>query len=79
MVLADMTRPARNARRDQRANRGRAGGCPPLFDPVIYKRRNIVERCFNRLQQFRAIATRCDKIALSCQVIVDLATPALGL
>jgi transposase len=58
-------------RRDQQANRarrGRAGGRPPAFDPVIYKRRNVVERCFNRLKQFRAIATRYDKTAL-----IDLA------
>jgi len=27
---------------------------------VIYKCRDVVERCFNRLKQFRAIATRYD-------------------
>jgi transposase len=69
-------------RRDQRANRarrGRAGGRPPAFDPVIYKRRNVVERCFNRLKQFRAIATRYDKTALSYQTMIDLATLILWL
>ncbi|GGU39528.1 IS5 family transposase [Lentzea flava] len=69
-------------RRDQQANRarrGRTGGRPPAFDPVIYKRRNVVERCFNRLKQFRAIATRYDKTALSYQAMIDLATLTLWL
>ncbi|GAA2704252.1 hypothetical protein GCM10010412_101690 [Nonomuraea recticatena] len=64
-------------RRDQRANRlrrGRAGGRPPTFDRAAYKRRNVVERCFNRLKQFRAIATRFDKTATSYQGMLDLAT-----
>ncbi|MNW13455.1 hypothetical protein D3C71_2114140 [compost metagenome] len=33
------------------------------FDPVAYKRRNAVERAFCRLKDFRAIATRYDKLA----------------
>jgi transposase len=45
--------------------RGSTDGRPPAFDPVAYKRRNVVERCFNRLKQYRAIATRYDKTALS--------------
>jgi transposase len=64
-------------RRDQQANRlrrGRAGGRPPAFDRTAYKRRNIVERCFNRLKQFRAIATRFDKTAISYRGMIDLAT-----
>ncbi len=68
------TIPERRDQRDGRVRRGRAGGRPPLFDPVIYKRRNVVERCFNRLKQFRAIATRYDKTALSYQAMIDLAT-----
>ncbi|GLY38301.1 IS5 family transposase [Amycolatopsis sp. NBRC 101858] len=69
-------------RRDQRANRlrrGRAGGRPPSFDRVAYRRRNIVERCFDRLKQFRAIATRFDKTATSCRGLIDLATLLLRL
>lgn len=34
---------------------------PPPFDPAIYKLRNVVERFFNKLKHFRAIATRYDK------------------
>jgi hypothetical protein len=40
---------------DQRAER--RGGRPPVFDPDLYAGRNVVERCFNRLKQFRALAT----------------------
>ena len=69
-------------RRDQRANRdrrGAKGGRPPVFDKTAYRRRNIVERCFQRLKQFRAIATRYDKTALSYQAMIDLATLTLWL
>jgi len=69
-------------RRDQRANRdrrGSAGGRPPAFDRIAYRRRNVVERCFQRLKQFRAIATRYDKTALSYQAMIDLATLTLWL
>jgi transposase len=41
--------------------RGPAGGRPPGFDKEIYKRRNVVERCFARLKQFRGLATRYAK------------------
>ncbi|KUL54229.1 transposase [Streptomyces sp. NRRL S-1521] len=53
-------------RRDQVANRlrrGTRGGRPPAFDKEIYRDRNVVERCFARLKQFRAIATGFDKLA----------------
>ena len=51
-------------KRDQRAHRrarGSTGGRPPKFDRDRYKQRNVVERCFNRLKQFRALATRYAK------------------
>ncbi|GHK05931.1 hypothetical protein SY2F82_77280 [Streptomyces sp. Y2F8-2] len=53
-------------RADQIANRkrrGSAGGRPSAFDPERYKARNVVERCFNRLKQLRAVSTRFDKLA----------------
>ena len=31
-----------------RLRRGSHGGRPPAFDNQLYKRRNVVERCFNR-------------------------------
>ncbi|MFI8828203.1 IS5 family transposase, partial [Streptomyces sp. NPDC053431] len=51
---------------DQAANRkrrGRLGGRPPAFDREAYKQRNTVERCINRLKQWRGLATRYDKTA----------------
>ncbi len=34
---------------------------PPLFSHWLYKQRNLVERFFNKLKHFRAVATRYDK------------------
>ena len=34
---------------------------PPAFDKRLYRRRNLVERFFNKLKHFRAVATRYDK------------------
>ncbi|GEK04308.1 hypothetical protein TNCT1_65840 [Streptomyces sp. 1-11] len=47
--------------------RGCRGGCPPGFDRETYKQRNAVERCINRLKQWRGLATRTDKLALAYQ------------
>jgi len=33
----------------------------PAFDPMLYRKRNLVERFFNKLKHFRAVATRYDK------------------
>lgn len=67
---------------DQQANRrrrGSAGGRPPVFDPVVHRRRKVVERCFNRLEQYRAIAARYDKTATSYCGMLNLATPLIWL
>lgn len=69
-------------RADQKANRlrrGQAGGRPPAFDRELYKARNVVERCFGRLKQFRAIATRFDKLADRYRAGVHLAALILWL
>jgi transposase len=34
-----------------------------MFDTHLYKNRNLVERFFCRIKQFRRIATRYDKLA----------------
>jgi len=44
-----------------RKRRGSAGGRPPDFDAATYKRRNVIERCFNDHKQWRGLATRFDK------------------
>lgn len=36
---------------------------PPPFDPILYRQRNLIERAFCRLKDWRAIATRYDKTA----------------
>ncbi len=62
-------------RRDHVANRlrkGSAGGRPPSFDAEHYKRRNQVERGYNRRKQFRALATRYDKLRLHWQATNDI-------
>jgi transposase len=41
---------------------------------VGYKERNTVEHCFNKLRQFRAVATRYDKRQAIYQRIVDVAS-----
>ncbi|MEU9663778.1 IS5 family transposase [Streptomyces chartreusis] len=71
------TIPEKTDQRRHRHNRGRSGGRPPAFDQEIYRRRNIVERCFNRLKSFRGIATRYEKTAASAasyQAAVSLAS-----
>ncbi|WP_166028114.1 IS5 family transposase [Streptomyces chilikensis] len=57
-----------------RARLGSSGGRPPAFDKQLCKRRNVVERCFNGLKQWRGIATRYDKTADSCQATLTLAS-----
>ncbi|RMB81458.1 IS5 family transposase [Streptomyces shenzhenensis] len=55
-----------------RLRRSRSGRRPPAFDKQIYKRRNVVEPRFNRLKQWRGIATRYDKTAECYQAAVAL-------
>ena len=46
---------------------------PRTFDRHLYKDRNLVERFFNRIKQFRRIATRYDKLAPSFLAFIHLA------
>ena len=62
-IKATIAQPADQAA--SRKRRGRTGGRPPAFDPVIYKRRNVVERSFNRIKDWRGLATRYDKLAIT--------------
>ena len=43
------------------------------YSKEIYKNRNQIERFFNRLKQFRRIATRYDKLLFSFLSLVELA------
>jgi transposase len=33
------------------------------YDPIVYRQRNLIERMFGRLKDFRRVATRYDKLA----------------
>lgn len=48
-----------------RRRRGSRGGRPVNFDTDLYKGRNVVERSFNVFKQWRGLATRYDKLALT--------------
>jgi transposase len=48
-----------------RKRKGSAGGRPLKFDAEAYKGRNVIERSFNVLKQWRGLATRYDKLALT--------------
>lgn len=48
-------------------------------DPTIYRQRNLVERFFCKLKQFRRVATRFDKLARNFLAAVLLASTRLWL
>lgn len=53
---------------DQAANRkkkGSRGGHPVGHDPDLHKDRNTVERCINKIKEWRGLATRYDKTPTS--------------
>ena len=49
------------------------------YDADLYKERNIIERFFNRLKQFRRVATRYDKLLANFMGFVKLAAIAIWL
>ncbi len=66
-------------RHDQRERRKRHPGRKPGFDREVYRKRNVVERCMNKLKQWRAVATRYDKRALNYRAGVIIAALMLWL
>jgi len=58
---AEAVIPPRSNRTEQRA-----------YDRHVYKDRNLVERFFNRLKQFRRMATRYDKLACNFVSLLNL-------
>ena len=46
----------------------------PVFSAFLYRYRNLVERFFNKLKHFRAIATRYDKTAENFLASIQLAS-----
>jgi transposase len=63
----------------RRRAKGSRGGRPPGFDPGLYTDRNVVERCFNRLKQFRDLATRYAKRAAYYRAEIIIAAIVLWL
>jgi putative transposase len=49
------------------------------YDAELYKERNIIERFFNKLKQFRRVATRYDKLLANFMGFVKLAAIAIWL
>jgi putative transposase len=64
--------PERDDQIRHRKNRGSTGGRPPALDTELYKRRNVVERSFNVNKQWRGLATRYDKHAITYRAGVVL-------
>jgi len=62
-ITAVIPEPADQA--GHRRRRGSRGGRPPAFDAQDYRGRNVVERSFNLFKQWRGLATRYDKLALT--------------
>ncbi|WP_326836917.1 IS5 family transposase [Amycolatopsis rhabdoformis] len=71
--------PRRHDQIARRTAKGSRGGRPPTFDPEAYKQRNVVKRCFNRLKQFRDLATRYAKRAACYQAELTIAAIVLWL
>ena len=80
ILLADRAYDS-NALRQHMADRGAWANVKPMpnrvdipaFSPFLYRYRNLVERFFNKLKHFRAIATRYEKHAANYLALVKLA------
>ena len=49
------------------------------FSKLLYRLQNRIERCFNKLKQFRRIATRYEKLAANFLAMIKLATVRIWL
>ena len=52
---------------------------PIPHDETVYKERNRIERCFNKLKHFRRFATRYDRKAIHFMAFIHLAAIMLWL
>ncbi len=83
-VLADKAYDS-NAFRDLIADHGAAAviPCNPTrknlipYDFEVYKARNRIERCFNKLKHFRRVATRYDRKAIYFLAFIHIACAML--
>ena len=51
----------------------------PAFSPFLYRYRNLVERFFNKLKHFRAVATRDEKHDANYLALIKLASTRIWL
>ena len=56
--------PERCDQQGHRLRRGSAGGRPISYNAERYKDRNVIERSYEQLKQWRGLATRYDKLAV---------------
>ena len=73
------TSPEKSDQIARRQAKGAAGGRPVDFDADIYRDRNVIERCFARLKQFRDLATRYAKRLAYWRAELVIATIVLWL
>jgi putative transposase len=50
---------------------------PRAYDKALYRERNLIERFFNKLKQFRRVATRYDKLLANFLGFAKLAAIAI--
>ncbi len=55
------------------ARRARHGAAAPCRRALLYTRRKLVERCVNRLKQWRGLATRYEKRAANYRALIVVA------
>jgi hypothetical protein len=71
--------PSKKTRRNTAATGAAPAPARRSFDAGWYKNRNTVERCFSKLKQFRAVATRYDKRERIYQGTIDVASISIWL
>ncbi len=52
---------------------------PRAYDKTLYKERNLVERLFQKLKQFRRVATRYERLARNYMAMLYLASAIIWL
>ena len=86
MLLADRGQDADRIR-ELASQKGARASIPPkrnrkqpiCFSFNLYRARNLVDRFFNKIKQYRRIATRYDKLAVDYLAFVKLASIRLWL
>ncbi len=51
----------------------RSRKAPIPHDPILYRLRNRIERCFNKLKHFRRFATRYDRLSAHYLAFIQIA------